>query len=141
MTRRISQWLYRKLLFLHPEAFRREFEDEMLGIFEECRRAQGLPRLLADVFHSAVKQQLHYLATPEPERAPLYSEVASAPGLARVLAFAVFAAALFAGAFLPAATPKASDTWTRLGPEQRTQYPQCSEEKPARVTSEARQSN
>ena len=56
MTGSISRKLYRRLLMLYPEPFRREFGDEMLGVFEECRAAQGSWRLLADVVLSAARQ-------------------------------------------------------------------------------------
>ncbi len=97
MTGSISRKLYRQLLLLYPEPFRREFGDEMLSLFEECRRGQASWGLLADVVLSAGRQQIRYRSTPVPKSAPLYSEIGSSPNLARMLAVAVFGAALIAG--------------------------------------------
>jgi hypothetical protein len=49
VTGSISRKLYQQSLLLHPEPFRHEFGDEMLGIFEQCKAEQGSWRLLADV--------------------------------------------------------------------------------------------
>lgn len=100
MTGSISRKLYQQFLLLYPEPFRHEFGDEMLALWEECKAAQGGWRLLADVVVSAVKQQIHYHSTPVPDGAPLYSEIACFPKLARMLTVAVFAAALVVSVLL-----------------------------------------
>jgi hypothetical protein len=118
----ISRRLYRRILLLYPEHFRREFEDEMLGMFEECSAAQGSLRLLADVGLSAAKQQIQYLSTPVPKSALLYTEIASSPNLARMLAVIVCGAALVAGVSMPV-TPKAPESCTMLRTQRRFRFP------------------
>jgi hypothetical protein len=110
MTGSISRKLYQQFLLLFPEPFRHEFGDEMLSMFEECNAAQGYWRLLADLVFSAVKQNIHYLSAPKPKNEPLYSEIASAPNLARILAVAVCGAALIPGV-LVGGKPKAPESW------------------------------
>jgi len=51
------RWLYRWLLWLHPPAFRRQFADEMLWIFDE-ESSHGLTRLFADGLVSLARQWL-----------------------------------------------------------------------------------
>ena len=53
MTRR----LYRKLIRLHPASFRREFEAELLWIFDEMSPS-GFARLFTDGLLSLVRQWL-----------------------------------------------------------------------------------
>lgn len=48
--------LYRFLLWLHPPAFRDQFAEEMLWIFDEGAASQGVVRLLADGFTSLMRQ-------------------------------------------------------------------------------------
>lgn len=90
----------------------------MLGVFEEYRAAQGHWHLLVDIVLSAARQQLRYLLTPAPRSAPLYSEIASSLNLARMLAVAVFSAALITGVSL-GGTPKAPEPWTLIRPARR----------------------
>jgi hypothetical protein len=116
VTRSISRKLYQRFLLLYPEPFRQEFGDEMLGIFEECRAIQGTWSLLVDVVMSAVRQRIRYVSAPAPKTAPLYVEITSSPYLARILAMAVFGAALVAG-ILVGGNPKASTSWTMCRPE------------------------
>jgi hypothetical protein len=118
--------LYQQFLLLYPEPFRHEFGDEMLSTFEECRAAQGFWRLLADVVISAGRQQFRYLSTPVPKGAPLYSEIASSPNLARMLATAVFGAALIAGALVGGGKSKAPESWAVLRPERLICFPRNS---------------
>jgi hypothetical protein len=125
VTGSISRKLYRRFLLLYPEPFRNEFGGEMLSSFEECRAAQGSWRLLADVVFSAVKQQIRYLATPLPRRVPLYSEIASSPNLARILAVTVFGAAVIAAVLAGGGTPKATESWTVTRPARRVWFPHC----------------
>ncbi len=99
MTRFITRQIYRQILSFHPEPFRREFEDEILGMFEECSQTLGPSNLLADVLLSALKQQVQYFATPAPAKAPLYKEIVAAPRLARTLASCMLAIVLVAGLF------------------------------------------
>ena len=122
MSGSISRKLYQQFLLLYPEPFWREFHDEMMSIFEECSAAQGSWRVLANVLLSAVKQRIHYLATPLPKNAPLYSEIDSPPNLARILAIAAFGAALIAGV-LVGGKPKAPEPWTMLRSEVRFWFP------------------
>ena len=50
--------LYRLLLWLHPPAFRRQFADEMLWIFEETRGAAAVAMLFSDALISLTRQWL-----------------------------------------------------------------------------------
>ncbi len=79
-----SRKLYQKCLLLYPASFRNEFRDEMLGMFEDCRAAQGSCCLLADVVLSAVKQQISRRSTSLQNSASLYTEVGLSPSLKRV---------------------------------------------------------
>jgi hypothetical protein len=109
----ISRKLYRRVLLLYPEPFRHEFGDEMLSIFEECRAAHGSWHVLADVLLSAAKQQIHYLSIPASKGAPLYSEIACSPNLARILAVAMFCVVLIASALARRGKSEARESWTR----------------------------
>ena len=122
MTGSISRKLYQRVLSLYPEPFRHEFGDEMLSIFEECRAAQGSWRMLADVLLSAVKQKVHYLATPSPKTAPLYSEIAFSPSLAWILATAVCGVVLITGVWT-GGKPKAPESWTIVPSKVRFWFP------------------
>ncbi len=117
MTESISRRFYRRLLRLYPEPFRNEFEDEMLGMFEECRAAQGSWRLLADGVFSAAKQQIRYVSTPVPKSAVLYAEIASSPDLARIFVVAGFGVLLIAGMLTGAPKRNASESWTMVRSE------------------------
>jgi hypothetical protein len=94
----ISRRLYRRLLGLHPEHFRMEFGEEMLGIFEDSAANQGVWFVLLDVIKSAVRQQVRYHTAPAPKRMPLYSETPEPPALARMLACSVLVLTLAATA-------------------------------------------
>ena len=52
------RWLYRLLVRCHPAAFRSQFGDQMLSIFEESRRERGSFRLMIDGFMSLLRQWL-----------------------------------------------------------------------------------
>jgi hypothetical protein len=104
--------LYRQALLLYPEPFRHEFADEMLSIFDECSAAQGSWHLLVDVLVSAARQQVYYFSIPAPKRAALYSEIASSPSLARILAVAVFGVVLIASLLAKGGKPKAPESRT-----------------------------
>ena len=108
-----SRQLYRRILLLYPEPFRDEFGDEMLSMFAECSAAQGSLHVFADLLLSAAKQQIHYLSIPAPKSAPLYSEIACSPTLARILAFAVIGVVLIASALTEREKPVARESWTR----------------------------
>ena len=54
MMRRV----YRCLLWLHPAAFRRQFEEEMLWIFDDAVDASGAASLFSDASVSLVRQWL-----------------------------------------------------------------------------------
>jgi hypothetical protein len=49
---------YRSLLWLHPPAFRREFADEMLWIFDRAAESQSTAALFVDAAGSLVRQWL-----------------------------------------------------------------------------------
>ena len=113
MRESVSHQLYRRILLLYPEPFRDEFGDEMLSMFAECSAAQGSWHVFADLLLSAAKQQIHYLSIPAPKSAPLYSEIAWSPNLARILALAVFAVVLIASALTEREKPVAREFWKR----------------------------
>jgi hypothetical protein len=48
--------LYHGLLWLHPAAFRRQFGEEMLWIFDEAASAWGAASLFSDAGVSLVRQ-------------------------------------------------------------------------------------
>ncbi len=50
--------VYRCLLWLHPAAFRQQFEEEMLWIFDEAADAWGAPSFFSDAICSLVRQWL-----------------------------------------------------------------------------------
>ena len=50
--------MYRCLLWLHPEAFRRQFAEEMLCIFDEAVYVCGTASLFCDASGSLVRQWL-----------------------------------------------------------------------------------
>lgn len=50
--------LYRTVLRLHPPAFRRQFSEEMLWIFDEAAPAVGAASFFADGFLSLARQWL-----------------------------------------------------------------------------------
>ena len=50
--------LYRLLLSLHPPAFRGEFADQMLLIFDEARESEGVLMLFVDGLASLLRQWL-----------------------------------------------------------------------------------
>jgi len=52
----VSRFLYRCLLRLHPEAFRREFADEMLWIFDELTARKSSVPLVVDAAASLARQ-------------------------------------------------------------------------------------
>jgi hypothetical protein len=85
----------------------------MLSMLAECKGAQGPWHVLADVLLSAAKQQIHYLSMPAPKSAPLYSEIAWSPNLARILAIAVFGVLLIASALTEQVKGEAPELWTR----------------------------
>jgi hypothetical protein len=85
----------------------------MLSMFAECSATQGSWHVFADLLLSAAKQQIHYLSIPAPKSAPLYSEIAWSPNLARILALAVIGVALIASALTEREKPVARESWTR----------------------------
>jgi fatty acid desaturase len=50
--------MYRFLLWLHPAAFRRQFAEEMLWIFDEAIDSWGIVSLFSDATVSLVRQRL-----------------------------------------------------------------------------------
>jgi hypothetical protein len=138
VTHEISHRLYRQIIHLYPEPFRREFAEEMLSVFDQCQATQKNSHLLADALIAALRHQLHYLSTPVPARTELYSEVPSSPGLARNLALAVVALAIFTGLFARQDKPRIQ-TWATVRIEHRIWYLQrcdvATTRKPFRSTS------
>jgi D-alanyl-D-alanine carboxypeptidase len=65
MSQRVTRSLYRCILRLHPAAFRREFGDEMLWIFDEERAKRSVVALYADAFASLGRQWLLRGAGPQ----------------------------------------------------------------------------
>ncbi len=116
MSSFISREVYRRFLVLYPEPFRKEFGDEMLGMFEACAAAQGFWSLLSDVVFSAFRQQLRYASAPSPKSAPLYTEIGSSSNLARILAVAVagFGAAMLFSVFTTTGESKMPELHTAL---------------------------
>jgi len=76
MNRRLARGLYRYILRLHPAAFRREFGDEMLWIFDEESAKSRHVRLFPDVFASLGRQWVLRGAAPVATTNP----VSIAPG-------------------------------------------------------------
>jgi hypothetical protein len=111
MTNALSCRLFQRILLLYPEPFRREFADEMLGVFDECHLTQRASFLLVDGLVGALKQQFHNFAVPTPNRTPLYAEVPTAPGLARSLAIAAVAISFLANALVQDQTPQGAKHW------------------------------
>jgi hypothetical protein len=109
MSRSISRRLYRRLLDMHPEPFRREFGAEMLEIFEACSADRGVLFVIGDALLSAARQQVRYQATPAPKASFLYSEVALSPSLAPMLASAVLVLILAASAGMEPERPKSHE--------------------------------
>jgi uncharacterized membrane protein len=52
----MTRTLYCFLIYLHPPAFRRRFEEELLWIFDESRDASGVMPLLCDAGISLLRQ-------------------------------------------------------------------------------------
>jgi D-alanyl-D-alanine carboxypeptidase len=67
---------YRCIVRLHPRAFREQFGEEMLGIFEEAAKTHGAFRLLGDGLVSLTRQ---WIFRPRPLMAPVSAPVASMP--------------------------------------------------------------
>src|SRR3989442_15265254 len=68
--------LYRRLLYLHPPAFRQRFAEEMLWIFDEAAATHGALGLFADGLVSLLRQ---WIVRPESWHAPLAAAIAPAP--------------------------------------------------------------
>jgi hypothetical protein len=54
----MTRQMYRCLLWLHPAAFRRQFEEDMLWIFDEAADAWSAPPFFSDAIVSLVRQWL-----------------------------------------------------------------------------------
>ena len=54
----IMRTLYRRLVCLHPPAFRHRFEEELLWIFDESIDTSGATPLLSDAALSLLRQWL-----------------------------------------------------------------------------------
>jgi hypothetical protein len=52
----MTRGLYRRLICLHPPAFRLRFEEELLWIFDESSDASGAAPLLYDAVISLLRQ-------------------------------------------------------------------------------------
>jgi hypothetical protein len=71
------RFLYRCLLRLHPQYFRRRFSQEMLSIFDQQKGTWAAAKLVADGVQSLLRQWLlrpefwdEPAAPPDPERVP-----------------------------------------------------------------------
>src|SRR5262252_4800391 len=62
MARSVARSLYRCLLRLHPPSFQAQFANEMLWIFDETAKRQGVLRLLGDGLLSLARQWFVRLA-------------------------------------------------------------------------------
>src|SRR5262249_37614749 len=62
MARSVARSLYRCLLGLHPPYFQAQFANEMLWIFDETAKRQGVLRLLGDGLLSLARQWFVRLA-------------------------------------------------------------------------------
>lgn len=125
MTGSMTRRIYRHILLLYPEPFRREFGEEMLGVFDQCQAShRGSPYLLADGLFAALRQHVHSFSAPEPHRAELFWEVPPSPALARALATAMLCIALFSGVSALNAKPKAQ-VWPTLHIERHIWYLQA----------------
>ena len=111
MTHSLRCRLYQCILLLYPEPFRREFADEMLGVFGECHLTQRTSFLLVDGLIGAWKQQFHYLAVPTPNRTGLCAEIPTAPSLARSLGLAAVAISVLATALVQDQMPQGGKHW------------------------------
>ena len=69
--------VYRAILCLHPYAFRAEFGDEMLWIFDEESRLGAAPRLLLDGLLSIVIQNTKPRIQQAEAEGPYYREIDS----------------------------------------------------------------
>ena len=78
MGERVSRCLYRSLLRLHPEQFRREFADEMLWIFDQLTARNSAAPLVIDATTSLARQWI----LRKPWRKLLAGETLSAPAAA-----------------------------------------------------------
>jgi CubicO group peptidase (beta-lactamase class C family) len=67
---------YRCIVQLHPSAFREQFGEEMMGIFEEAADTHGAFRLLGDGLVSLARQ---WIFRPKSLMAPVTAPVASMP--------------------------------------------------------------
>jgi hypothetical protein len=54
----MTRGLYQCLIWLHPPAFKRRFEVEMLWIFDEAADTWGVASLIADASMSLIRQWL-----------------------------------------------------------------------------------
>ena len=123
MTGLISRKLYELLMFLYPADFRREFGDEMLNMFEECRTTQGCCPVLADVLRSAAKQRIHHFSAVETRDEALCPDIGAAPRLARMLAVSVFILGLSAGVLGHRGQSHNRNSWTLARSEVRFWFP------------------
>lgn len=74
---------YRAILQLHPHAFRVEFGDEMLWVFNEELRHTSAAALLLDGLRSLVVQHAVRQRSPQVVVEGCYYEISSAPPLFR----------------------------------------------------------
>lgn len=123
MSASVSRKVYQVLLLLYPTDFRREFGDEMLTMFEDCRAAQGCCCVFTDALRSAAKQQVHHFSTTRLRDEFAYSDIGCSPDLARILAIAVFVVGLIAGVLTHGGGSRNRDSWTIARAEFRFWFP------------------
>jgi uncharacterized membrane protein YtjA (UPF0391 family) len=119
----ISRKVYRALLLLYPEDFRREFGDEMLSMLEECSAMQGYCLVFADALRSAAKQHLSHHWTIRSRTAFAYSDIGCAPYLPQGLAIAALVVGLIAGALGHGGESRNADSWATAPAEVRFWFP------------------
>ena len=73
---RAYEMAYRCIVQLHPSAFREQFGEEMMGIFDEAAETHGAFRLLGDGLVSLTRQ---WIFRPRPLMAPVTAPVAAVP--------------------------------------------------------------
>ena len=117
MTQVSVRSVYQLILRVHPAAFRGEFGEEMLWIFdEECRRGRAL-RMLFDGVLSLVRQRCVFQRAPKPVTAGIGLIISDdGIGAARLMQAGLLVSVLIAG-FLLVLSPKSASSLSLRWPE------------------------